>query len=403
MITHTDLRADLDMVGEFLDSWFARTKGFINICSELSWAGRCFYYTDDALGYVRQLDRCGAKGVYARVTTLSRSLPKGERGGEADTHEVPGLWFDIDTGTEGHQPTRLPLPATVAEGLALYRSSGLPEPTRVHHTGGGLHLYLQFDRPDALSGLNELQEMRTISATAQAILARYFEQQGKHYGSGVGDLARVLRLPGTVNRKTDNARMCRTVENDNSAWGAETIRSAVHDLGRDLIPAIAERNRPRSSAWGDHGWEQTERLMHQDDVLTVLSEVCPFAAVLEPLGWTLVHVDQDGVEFWKRPGYSSSEYSAKAYVKQAPVLVVWSEEAGLPTGPGQKLTVGRLLAQLWCEGDLKAVVKCLVAAARHDYFAPEWARELPDEVLDELARRSVHTNRTTETAEEGQR
>lgn len=32
---------------------------------------------------------------------------------------------------------------------------------------------------------------------------------GWHYGSGVGDLARVLRLPGSVNRKEALERPCR--------------------------------------------------------------------------------------------------------------------------------------------------------------------------------------------------
>lgn len=38
------------------------------------------------------------------------------------------------------------------------------------------------------------------------------EQLGWHYGSGVGDLARVLRLPGSINRKTGNLRPCRVIE-----------------------------------------------------------------------------------------------------------------------------------------------------------------------------------------------
>jgi putative DNA primase/helicase len=38
------------------------------------------------------------------------------------------------------------------------------------------------------------------------------ERLGWHYGSGVGDLARVLRLPGTVNRKDGLERPCRVIE-----------------------------------------------------------------------------------------------------------------------------------------------------------------------------------------------
>lgn len=38
------------------------------------------------------------------------------------------------------------------------------------------------------------------------------EQLGWHYGSGVGDLARVLRLPGSINRKEGPERPCRVTE-----------------------------------------------------------------------------------------------------------------------------------------------------------------------------------------------
>ncbi|OPG13674.1 YfjI family protein [Microbispora sp. GKU 823] len=70
-----------------------------------------------------------------------------------------------------------------------------------------------------------------------------------------------------------------------------------------------------------------------------------------------------------------------------PVAVVHSEEAGLPTGGGNKLTHGRLFAHLHYRGDETAAAKDLRAAAAGDPTAGPAARALRPQILDHIRNR----------------
>ena len=70
-------------------------------------------------------------------------------------------------------------------------------------------------------------------------------------------------------------------------------------------------------------------------------ENVPWCEILEPVGWTFVGIERSGAELWLRPGGASSKYSLKAFEHAA---IVWSDNAGLPVGRGQRLTKFRL----WC-------------------------------------------------------
>jgi hypothetical protein len=89
--------------------------------------------------------------------------------------------------------------------------SGRPAPTLLIHSGGGLYPIWQFEKPVCITDANRA-EAKARSAQWQKIIKAEGKRLGWHYGSGVGDLARVLRLPGSINRKTDHERPCRVIE-----------------------------------------------------------------------------------------------------------------------------------------------------------------------------------------------
>jgi hypothetical protein len=56
-------------------------------------------------------------------------------------------------------------------------------------------------------------EVKARSRHWQEIIRAKAAELGWAYGAGVGDLSRVLRLPGSVNRKVaDQPRPCRVIE-----------------------------------------------------------------------------------------------------------------------------------------------------------------------------------------------
>jgi len=378
----TTEQADLDQSRHWLTTLHGGAPGLINIVATDEWAGRTFA-TDTAginaaVGYIRALDRQGRQGIYARVTTLTQAPPPGKRGGAPDSLAFPGFWADIDLAGPGHK-TKNKLPATVEEAQRIIAVSGLPEPTMWIHSGGGLYPWHLLHEPTLVTADN-YDDMATLAARWQLVILAASEQLGYHYGEGVGDLARVLRVPGTINRKEGLARACTVIESSGATYALDELATALYSI--DLPePAHAARTapppRPRATTTLTGG--------NQVGPFDALAEVCEWRHLFEPVGWTFVQAERDGAELWLRPG-GTSKYSVRCGYHGVPVAVVHSEEAGLPSGAGQRLTHGRVLAHLYYGGNETAAAKDLRAAAAADPAAGP-ARGLPAQVLDHIRQR----------------
>ena len=150
-------------------------------------------------------------GIYFRCTMLPPEGVIGGRGGAEHAHMLPFLWADLDYGTVGHKapPNGLPLPPD--EDAARKVLGALPTPSVLIHSGGGLYPIWMFERPILITDANRA-EVKARSEQWQQLIKATSNNLGWHYGSGVGDLARVLRLPGSVNRKAGIERPCQIIE-----------------------------------------------------------------------------------------------------------------------------------------------------------------------------------------------
>src|SRR5581483_5664403 len=197
------------------------------------------------------------------------------------------------------------------------------------------------------------------------------ERHGYTYGTGVGDLARVLRLPGSINRKTDQPRAC----------SVAVASGELHDPADFPSDHFAYRSTPQlhgeaepppgpsSASPGSWGCLRGP--------FDVVDQYAQWADILAPAGWTFVKTEASGAQLWLRPGGAMSEYSARCFAHN---VVVHSEQAGLPTGAGQRLTKARVFAHLWHGGNETDAARDLIAASRHQpcTFA---AASLPRTVL----------------------
>lgn len=117
------------------------------------------------------------------------------RGGAEVCQRLPGLWVDLDVAGPNHKGSQ-PLPTTTEEALELLRAFPL-EPTAIVATGGGLQAWWLFPEP-----------LEVDDGTA-VLLARWGHTWAEHgrvrgwHVDNVFDLARIMRLPGTVNHKTE--------------------------------------------------------------------------------------------------------------------------------------------------------------------------------------------------------
>ncbi|HEY7496742.1 MAG TPA: hypothetical protein VIH59_37260, partial [Candidatus Tectomicrobia bacterium] len=110
---------------------------------------------------------------------------------------MPGLWFDLDLAYGQHAASTLP--QTDQEALAFL--TALPaRPTLIVHSGGGLYGYWLFREPFRATTIDALHTITHLSKQFTHTLVT----NGNAYGwtlDALGDLARVLRPPGTIHHK----------------------------------------------------------------------------------------------------------------------------------------------------------------------------------------------------------
>ena len=123
--------------------------------------------------------------------------PEKGRGKEAGVVSLPGFWADIDILGPNHAALALPPTAEEAWGII----AAVPfKPTVVVYTGGGLQPYWLFREPWQLEDEKERRRVKKLSKAFQHFLQGFALDHGWTM-DGTADLCRLLRLPGTYNRK----------------------------------------------------------------------------------------------------------------------------------------------------------------------------------------------------------
>ena len=109
---------------------------------------------------------------------------------------IVGICADIDLRSKAHP--KVTLPSTVEDALFM-----LPQefpPTVVVLTGNGAHIWWLFREPWIFESENERCEAAALLGRWHTLLRDNASQKGWTY-ERLADLARVLRIPGTINRK----------------------------------------------------------------------------------------------------------------------------------------------------------------------------------------------------------
>lgn len=150
---------------------------------------------------------------YIRMTTLGAVGPSlcGGRGGSRNVGQVFGFWTDGDYGTKGHAKPRenaLRRPQDADQVRAIWTAAGYPAPSVDWMTGGGLNGLWMFPEPVTIPAGAEgevvRQRLADLSDRWNRHLVRTAASMDLKYDN-VGNLDRLLRLPGSVNRKSDHA------------------------------------------------------------------------------------------------------------------------------------------------------------------------------------------------------
>ena len=177
----------------------------------------------------------------------------------ATAYQVPGLWFDLDLAYGAHAASTLPQ----TDDAALDFLASLPAPpSLIVHSGGGLYGHWLFHEPFVITSDADRETIAQLSRAFTHTLV----QAGTHRGwtlDALGDLARVLRPPGSINTKYD--RMVTLLHE-----GAERYNPADFDW---LLP-LPERS---------HTTHSGQVIPGQPDLVAIAEH---YGTVLEPKSQT---------------------------------------------------------------------------------------------------------------------
>jgi hypothetical protein len=136
--------------------------------------------------------------VYCGMGLRAKALPSGQRGGADDVSAVCGLWVEVDYGDAGHKNAKS-YPPDQAAALGLVERMGL-KPTIVIDSGHGIYAHWLWKEPWVFGSPEERKKFSALAQRWQKRAQRLAQLFGWSVDSTF-DLARVLRVGGTVNRK----------------------------------------------------------------------------------------------------------------------------------------------------------------------------------------------------------
>ncbi len=175
-------------------------------------------------------DRAKRCDVYAAVGRQREPPAKRGRGSEDGVCALPAVWADIDIGGAAHKAKNLP--ASEEEALSLIEALGLP-PSILVRSGFGLQVYWRFKEPWLIESDADRTAAKSLAVRFQALLRRMANARSWNIDP-TADLCRVLRVPGTFNRKLRGDVRPVRAEYFDRAYDPndiEEILEGVEDLG----------------------------------------------------------------------------------------------------------------------------------------------------------------------------
>lgn len=159
-----------------------------------------------------------AKGedIYVGVALRREGLGKFVRGVADDCTYVLGVGIDIDIGADGHAGPKKRFP-TVEAAIDCCAGAVALQPTVTVHSGGGLHLWWLYREPFEIASKADHNVAANVAREWNMRICEAARKHGGYSVDSVFDLPRVLRIPGTRNRKVPEMQRAVTIIEANNA------------------------------------------------------------------------------------------------------------------------------------------------------------------------------------------
>lgn len=264
--------------------------------------GKFSFWTDTIDGATKIIFREATSGndVYLGVGIAPKTYGKKGRVPSSQVAGIPGLWADIDYAHEVHSKSgNLP---SQEQALELIESLSLP-PTITMHSGHGYQCWWALEKPWVFESESAREQAAGIARTWIYRIRDKAKQYNWTVDSTI-DLARVMRVPGTMNYK---------------------IPDAIVDT--KIVTIDAER-RYKISQFGSPSSQQG--LIPSDDARQALVLTLNPTAEPPSAKWmALVDNDNRALKTWQKARKDFTDQSASTYDMSLASLAVaanWSDQ-----------------------------------------------------------------------------
>ena len=196
--------------GQFFNELFAGVIGEEAYMTLWSPGSGTMYLNDTGLIEQSIAQMGPRKDIYFGLGLTKKVYGKDRRPSNLQISGIPGFWLDIDIA--GPAQKKKNLPVSQEDALDLIEKSLPIKPTIIVDSGHGLHVYWLFKEP----WIFESEDERAQAASLARRFVLSFKYHAAHRGwamDSVFDLARVLRVPGSINNKIKELpRECRVIQ-----------------------------------------------------------------------------------------------------------------------------------------------------------------------------------------------
>ncbi len=177
---------------------------------------------------VKMTENVGQKtNVFFGVGLRNKVLPNNLRGSEKDISCITTLYADIDVKGDAH--AQKALPETINDAVSFLNNLKI-KPSIIVSSGNGIHSYWLLDKPFKI----ETEEDKNYVAHIFKGFGKYVNCEAKNLGwrlDNVYDLARILRVPGTINHKLKNNVKCEVIQSNLYRYNLESFNQDMHSHG----------------------------------------------------------------------------------------------------------------------------------------------------------------------------
>jgi len=233
---------------DFLRACFGKIpKGFLTIWTLEDKVSRYFELPggiDAAARYA--MEQSETKNVYFGTGARRENLGKYKRGDNADVCYIYGVWLDVDIKGGDHAEPNLPDEQKAEMLLRLFPL----EPSSIVHSGGGWHVYYLLDKPVRILNEKEMQDAGRMVSRCQNAFIQLARLEGFALDN-TSDLARVLRVPGTFNRKSDPKPVTMPVFKPEVRYSLAELLEAIQKVEATLPAPVPYERRGKQEYEGD--------------------------------------------------------------------------------------------------------------------------------------------------------